>query len=190
MNNNEIKELADNLWTYLEPKVKAVTSSCIRFYRAQVTSAPQNGRVTVQKPFDTTYLSLPYISTMEDVEVGSQVVVFVFGSRNSDQNNSVVVGNGSFTDMSGTGGGGGTGGDITTYNIVLSANGWNNLEQSVTITGLAATQTVTAGPSDLNSTNACSQFKVKLVSQNGSTLNFACDEQPNVNINMTVLAIS
>lgn len=97
LNNDDMKIFADSLWKYLEPKIRELTGSCIKFYRAEVEQAASNGKIVVKRPFDSVSLSLPYVSSMANAAVGSQVVVFVFGSNNNDANNSVIVGNGSFT---------------------------------------------------------------------------------------------
>lgn len=97
MNNDEMKAVADNLWNYLEPRVQELIGSCVRFYRAQVVEASNNGKITIQKPFDNTPLALPYVSAMENAEVGSQVTVFVMGSNGHDANNSVIVNDGAFS---------------------------------------------------------------------------------------------
>lgn len=94
-NNQEMKTLADNLWTYFEPKVKAMLSSSVSFYRAQITAAAANNRITVQRPFDDTEISLSYVSSAAELPVGSQVTVLVLGSPS----NAVVLGNGTLSNL-------------------------------------------------------------------------------------------
>ena len=93
--DQDMKDLADNLWTYFEPKVKSLLSFGVSYYRAQVTQAASNGTITVQRPFDQTQLALPYVSSAEGLEVGSQVTVMVFGS----QSNAIVLGNGTLSNL-------------------------------------------------------------------------------------------
>lgn len=93
--NQEMKALADNLWTYFEPKIKAMLSSGVSFYRAQITAAAANGRITIQRPFDETALSLPYVSSAAELPVGSQVTVLVLGSAS----NAIVLGDGTLSNL-------------------------------------------------------------------------------------------
>ena len=95
--NNEMKALADSLWTYMLPKIKEHFGSCVHFYRAQVVSPADNGKITVQRPFDTTQLQLPYVAAMANAVAGEQVTVFVFGTDANNINNSVIVNNGTFS---------------------------------------------------------------------------------------------
>lgn len=94
-NNQEIKALADNLWVYFEPKIKAMLSSGVSFYRAQITAAAANNRITVQRPFDDTEISLPYVSSAAELPVGSQVTVLVLGSPS----NAIVLGSGTLGNL-------------------------------------------------------------------------------------------
>lgn len=57
--DQDMKDLADNLWTYFEPKVKSLLSSGVSYYRAQVTAAAAGGTITVQRPFDRPSLPFP-----------------------------------------------------------------------------------------------------------------------------------
>ena len=93
--DQDMQVLADNLWTYFEPKIKSLLSSGGSYYRAQVTQAASGGTITVQRPFDQTQLSLPYVSSAEGLEVGSQVTVLVLGS----QSNAIVLGNGTLSNL-------------------------------------------------------------------------------------------
>lgn len=93
MNQNaDMKLLADQLWKYFEPKVKKLMSSQVSFFRAEVTAAPADGTITVQRPFDDP-ITLPYTTSAEFLAVGDQATVFVFGSLS----NAVVMGNGTLT---------------------------------------------------------------------------------------------
>ena len=46
--DQDMQVLADNLWTYFEPKIKSLLSSGVSYYRAQVTQAASGGTITVQ----------------------------------------------------------------------------------------------------------------------------------------------
>lgn len=93
--DQDMKALADNLWTYFEPKIKTMLSSGVSYYRAKVTAAAAGGTITVQRPFDQTELALPYVSSAEALAVGDQCTVMVFGS----QSNAVVLGNGTLSNL-------------------------------------------------------------------------------------------
>ena len=84
--DQDMQVLADNLWTYFEPKIKSLLSSGVSY---------SGGTITVQRPFDQTQLSLPYVSSAEGLEVGSQVTVLVLGS----QSNAIVLGNGTLSNL-------------------------------------------------------------------------------------------
>lgn len=97
--NLEVRALADALWRYFKPKVDEMLGSCIRYYRAETTAAPSDGKITVQRPFDDTVLSLPYVGSMSGTTAGKQVVVAVFGKQNSNTMNSIVLGDGLLTNL-------------------------------------------------------------------------------------------
>lgn len=109
----EMKRFADQLWHYFKPKIEELTRSNIWYFRAQVTREAANGKITVQRPFDEE-IELPYVSSMGNAAVGSQVTVFVFGSSLT---NAVICGNGSLSILGGSPSSGGGGGD--TENAVL-----------------------------------------------------------------------
>ena len=73
--DQDMQVLADNLWSYFEPKIKSLLSSGVSYYRAQ--------------------LALPYVSSAEGLEVGRQVTVLVLGS----QSNAIVLGNGTLSNL-------------------------------------------------------------------------------------------
>lgn len=100
--NAEMKRFADRLWEYFRPKIEELTRSNVWYFRAQVTKEAANGKITIQRPFDEE-VALPYVSSMENAAVGSQVTVFVFGSS---MTNAVICGNGSLSILGGTNSGG------------------------------------------------------------------------------------
>ena len=96
--NQDMKRFADQLWDYFKPRIEELTRSGIWYFRAQVTKEAENGKITVQRPFDGE-IALPYISSMANAAVGSQVTVFVLGSS---MTNAVICGNGSLSILGGT----------------------------------------------------------------------------------------
>lgn len=104
--NQEMKRFADKLWEYFKPKIEALTRSNVWYFRAQVTKPALDGKITVQRPFDEE-IALPYVSSMENAAVGTQVTVFVFGSS---MTNAVICGNGSLSILGGSPSSGGGGG--------------------------------------------------------------------------------
>lgn len=111
--NQEMKRFADRLWEYFKPKIEELTRSNVWYFRAQVTKPAQDGKITVQRPFDGE-IALPYVSSMENAAIGTQVTVFVFGSS---MTNAVICGNGSLSILGGSPSSGGGGG--STENAVL-----------------------------------------------------------------------
>ena len=105
--NQDMKRFADRLWEYFRPKIEELTRSSIWYFRAQVTKEAANGKITVQRPFDEE-IALPYVSSMANAAVGSQVTVFVFGSSLT---NAVICGNGSLSILGGSPSSGGGSGD-------------------------------------------------------------------------------
>ena len=105
--NQDMKRFADRLWEYFRPKIEELTRSSIWYFRAQVTREAANGKITVQRPFDEE-IALPYVSSMANAAVGSQVTVFVFGSSLT---NAVICGNGSLSILGGSPSSGGGSGD-------------------------------------------------------------------------------
>ena len=87
--NQEMKRFADRLWEYFKPKIEELTRSNVWYFRAQVTKPALDGKITVQRPFDGE-IALPYVSSMENAAIGTQVTVFVFGSS---MTNAVICGN-------------------------------------------------------------------------------------------------
>lgn len=111
--NQEMKRFADRLWEYFKPKIEELTRSNVWYFRAQVTKPALDGKITVQRPFDGE-IAIPYVSSMENAAIGTQVTVFVFGSS---MTNAVICGNGSLSILGGSPSSGGGGG--STENAVL-----------------------------------------------------------------------
>lgn len=101
--NNEMKALADNLWTYFEPKIKAMMASNVSYFRAQVTATEANGKITIQRPFDDTEMALPFVPSLGGsdssgnpvLQVGDQVTVLSMGSLS----NSIIIGTGTLSNL-------------------------------------------------------------------------------------------
>lgn len=89
-NNEDMKALADALWVYFEPKLRAHTQNNLSYFRAEVVAAAADGKITVRKPFDNTTMQLPYVSSAASLAVGAQCVVLQLGSAS----NCIVAGNG------------------------------------------------------------------------------------------------
>lgn len=88
----ELVSLALELWNgFFERKVRDTQKGMVRYYRAQVTAAAQNGRITVKRPFDKTELPVSYAKSMEGAEVGRQVVVLIFGEEKNLKNHMVMM---------------------------------------------------------------------------------------------------
>lgn len=94
-NDQEMKQFADRLWEYFLPKVEALTRANVWYFRAQVTKAAENGRITVLRPFDKE-IALPYVASMAAASIGSQVTVFVLGSSLT---NAVIIGDGTLSNL-------------------------------------------------------------------------------------------
>ena len=91
-----MQKLADNIGEYVLKKfVKPYVKNTVQFYRAQVVSAASGGTIGVQKPFDTTVLNLPYVSSASGLAVGDQCTVLVFGSPV----NSFIIGDGKLSNL-------------------------------------------------------------------------------------------
>ena len=91
-----MKSLADNIGKYILKKyVEPHMESAVRFYKAEVVTSASGGKIGVQKPFDTTVQSLPYVTSAAGLAVGDQCTVLVFGSPV----NSVIIGDGSLSNL-------------------------------------------------------------------------------------------
>lgn len=149
--NQEMKRFADRLWEYFKPKIEELTRSNVWYFRAQVTKPALDGKITVQRPFDGE-IALPYVSSMENAAIGTQVTVFVFGSS---MTNAVICGNGSLSILGGSpssGGGGGSAENAVLYvaqilsaaqqsqarnNIgAISADGLSGKQDAIEVDGL------------------------------------------------------
>ncbi len=98
-----IAEFAENLWDkYIKHKLTDVMQDDVRFYKAQVTNNPGNGKLVVQKPFETP-VTIACSNDLRSVAVGTMVTVLVFGSGNAA--NHVAVSAQGMKDLSISGGG-------------------------------------------------------------------------------------
>lgn len=94
--NTDLQLLAENLWAYLKPKVQAMQSSNLSYYRAQVVAPAGRGKtISIQRPFDQTTQSLPFVSSAGDLAPGDQVTVLVLG----DPSNAIVLGTGTLSNL-------------------------------------------------------------------------------------------
>ena len=92
----EMKELADNIGRYVTERfLKPRLASSVSYFIAKVVTAPSAGVVVVQRPFDSTTYSLPYVSSASGLSVGDNCMVFVFGSMS----NAIVMGDGKVSNL-------------------------------------------------------------------------------------------
>lgn len=87
---DNMKVFADQLWNYLEPKVKSLLSSSVGYFRAQVVSNPGDGTLILNRPLESNNLTIPCTNAMAGAAAGQQVTVLVLGSLS----NAVVVADG------------------------------------------------------------------------------------------------
>lgn len=89
MDEHEMKAFADQLWGYFfEKYLKPYLSDSVCYYQATVTTAPDNGQIGIQRPFDKP-VTLPCANNASSLTVGDNCTVLVFG----DFNNQLVIGN-------------------------------------------------------------------------------------------------
>lgn len=78
-----IAEFAENLWSkYIKPKVMNELQNDVRFYKAKVVTNLGDGRLIVQKPYDSQVM-IACSSALRAVSVGTLVTVLVFGNGNA-----------------------------------------------------------------------------------------------------------
>ena len=93
MREEEIQQAADAIWEYIQKKyLRTYLADSVRYYRAVVTTAPNNGVIEIERPFDSP-ISLPYMANAASLTVGDQCTVLVFG----DASNAIVMGDGALT---------------------------------------------------------------------------------------------
>lgn len=93
--NEDFVVLAENLWSYMRPKVLEILSSKVGFYRAVVTGRRTGNKLIIQKPFDDTEITLPCVGSASGFSSGEQVVVLTFG----DESSAIVIGDGMLTNL-------------------------------------------------------------------------------------------
>ena len=88
----ELAALMRDMWNnFFERKARETQVGMVRYYRAEVTAAAQNGRLTVQRPFDDTELNVSYVTAMEGAEVGRQGMAVVHGEAKNLANQMVTM---------------------------------------------------------------------------------------------------
>lgn len=93
--NQAMLEMANNMWDrFFKYKVLDMMSSTVKFYRAQVVSAPSDGKITIQEPFDHQH-TIPCTASASSLRPGDQCVVLVFGNAS----NSIVIGDGKLSNI-------------------------------------------------------------------------------------------
>lgn len=94
---DDLTSIAEYVWRYISPKIEERLAHNVQWYRAKVTQAAKDDRISIQRPFDETEQSIPYLAPMASANAGDEVTVFVFGGTSGgNNNNSVIVNNGSF----------------------------------------------------------------------------------------------
>lgn len=94
--NESIKTLASNLWNnFIKDRVKNMHKDNVRYFRATVVTGASGGTMQVQKPFDSTVMTLPYVTSAGSLTAGSQCVVLVLG----DYSNAIVLGDGKLSNL-------------------------------------------------------------------------------------------
>lgn len=91
-----MKAFADNVGKYIYEKfVAPKMAQKIGYFRAEVTSAASGGKITVQRPFDTTSYALPYVGSAASLAVGDQCIVMVLGTMS----NAIILGDGRLSNL-------------------------------------------------------------------------------------------
>lgn len=92
----DMRAFADKLGKYIYEKfVAPKLANTVTYYKAEVVAAASGGKITIQKPFDTTTYALPYISSAAGLAVGDVCTVFCLGSAT----NGVIMGNGGLSNL-------------------------------------------------------------------------------------------
>ena len=92
----EMKELADNIGRYVVEKfVRPRLEGSVSYFMGVTTTTPSGGVVGVQRPFDSTVYSLPYVGSASSLSAGDKCIVLVFGSMS----NAIVLGNGELSNL-------------------------------------------------------------------------------------------
>ena len=92
----DMKTFADRLGRYVYEKfVAPKLAKGVTYYKATVTAAASGGKITIQKPFDTTAYALPYVGSAAGLNVGDTCIVFCLGSAS----NGVIMGNGGLSNL-------------------------------------------------------------------------------------------
>lgn len=88
----ELADFAQGLWkNFFSGKVRDTQKNMVRYYRAEVTGAAQDGKITIRRPFDAVEISVPCARAMDGAEIGKQVVVLVYGEEKNLANHMVMM---------------------------------------------------------------------------------------------------
>lgn len=89
--NREMAEFAQSLWeNYIKFKHKEADADTVSYYKAEVVAKPSSGTLSIQRPLDDTVYDVACPSYMDDVAVGSQVLVLRFGNGTNLMNHFVI----------------------------------------------------------------------------------------------------
>lgn len=77
----------------------------------------------------------------------------------------------------------------TSVTVTLAAASWSNNTQTVSVTGVTATNNVVVSPSGRDSTEAWADGEVLCTAQGSNTLTFTCTTDPTANIAVSVVIL-
>ena len=91
---SEMKSVADNIGKYVYLKhVEPKLANVVRFYIATVVEGASNGKITVERPMESSQIKLPYVPSAANLDQGDKCVVLTFGSMS----NGIIVGDGTLS---------------------------------------------------------------------------------------------
>ena len=77
------EEMAAAIYAYVKKRIrKEELGDVVRFFCAQVVTPAQNGKITVQRPFDSA-ISIPYTASAAGLAAGESCLVLVFGNMSN-----------------------------------------------------------------------------------------------------------
>ncbi len=88
-----MQELASLMWNrYFREKVKEELNHELNGYKAEVTNNNGDGTLTVQRPFETTTLTLKAASALSRAVAGDQVLIVGMGDKSTALSNAFILG--------------------------------------------------------------------------------------------------
>lgn len=87
-----MQELASMLWSrFLREKVREELTHELNGYKAQVVTNNGDGTLTVQRPFETTNLTLKAAASLSGAVAGDQVLVIGMGDKATALSNAFIL---------------------------------------------------------------------------------------------------